>query len=141
MKLICSLFLLCFFISLSSCDKDETLAPDQALNNALDGDWEWTSIIAEGDEYINDYREIKMEFDAEDQNTGECEWIFVETDGSREVLRFDYEIDDDGEEIEFTLTSEGMLPPFDMEVEVDGDELEMEGFVSSEAWRIRAERD
>ena len=116
----------------TGCDEDED--PNVTTNNRLQGDWEVSSFTVDGVEQIITGSVFDMEFEREDPDNGEFEWNF----GPSGIFRGEYEIESNGEEIEFEFDAGGR---FDMEVDIDGDDLELDGTVDNERWVIEAEKD
>ena len=103
-------------------------------NNRLEGDWEVTSFTMDGVEQILTGSTFDREFEKEDPDNGEFEWNF----GAEGVLRGDYEVESNGEELELDFEGGGRI---NMDIEIDGDDLELDGLVNNERWVIEAERD
>ncbi|MEL6276067.1 MAG: hypothetical protein AAFU03_13285 [Bacteroidota bacterium] len=127
--LVAALTLLTF----SSCNNEDT-DPNESINNQLEGDWEVESFTIDGEERMNfTHNSFDMEFSKEGPASGEAQWNIIFTDGSTFNSEFDYEIENEGQEIDFDGD--------DFDIEIDGDDLELSGNVSGARWIIEAERD
>jgi hypothetical protein len=126
-----TLFILTLF---SSCEKAITL-------NRLEGEWNVTSFIIDGDEEMDYYDSFKMKFKEYDNNEGNIEWVFTES-GDTQILDGIYEINDDADELEITFRdgSDAFILDADIE-DIDKEEIELEGFLDGESFRIKAEKE
>ena len=132
--------LLCLFATLSfaACGDDDT-DPNEDVNNRLEGDWKVESFEARGVELMgNGVTSFDMEYDKQGPTTGEAEWTIIYSDGRTDRTEGDYEIENEGQEIDFDGD--------DFDIEIDGDDLELEGtiFIQGEGnvnVTIEAERD
>jgi hypothetical protein len=129
----------------SACEEDTD--PNEAANNRLNGEWNVESFVAQGattSELMgNVYTRIQLEFEKSGADDGEYEFTFVSTGGSTAVGTGDYEISDDGTELE--LEPDDGSPDEEYDLEFDGDEVELDGLfqLPNQSVRaiIRAERD
>lgn len=120
-------------VTLTTCKKDEK-DPNEATNDALAGDWDVDSFTLDGVEAIGfSVNSFSMEFTKQGPADGETEWLLIDTSGGSQTISGDYEIQNEGTEIDF----EGD----DFEIEIEGDDLTLEGNVNGTLWIIRAERD
>ena len=117
---------------IASCDEDED--PNEVTNRRLEGDWEVQSFTVDGVEQLVTGASFDMEFEKQDPTNGDFEWNF----GAAGLFEGEYEIESNGEEVEFEFEAGGQ---FDMDIEIDGDDLELDGRVNNERWVIEAERD
>jgi len=129
-KLPVAALLLMVALSLSSCVKDK-------LANSLEGEWDVTSFVSDGEELIDPDFITSMTMEYEDYDSekqeGDCSWTIKYYDGSSFSLDGTYEVDQ--EDAELTITFDGDSETFDLEI--DGDELE----ISNADGKLKAERD
>jgi hypothetical protein len=128
---LATLFILTLF---SSCEKAITL-------NRLEGDWDVTSFIIDGDEEMEYYDSFEMEFSEYDDNEGDVQWLFTEKSGDAVILDGTYEINDAADELEviFRVGSDVLI--LDAEIgKIDREEITLEGFLDGGAFRIKADK-
>ena len=131
-KLFALLFIAMGILATTGCQEDED--PNEATNNRLDGDWEVESWTLDGTEVMNSLVvSFEMEFDKQGPTDGETEWTVIRNNGTTDRTEGDYQVENDGTEIDFDGT--------DFDIRIDGDELELEGIVNGVRWEIEAERD
>ena len=127
--------LLCLFATLSfaACGDDDT-DPNEDVNNRLEGDWKVESFTRDGVEQMNFvYNRFLWEFDKDGPVDGEIEWDITLTNGSSSSSEFDYEVTDEGDELE--------IEGDDFNIDLDDDDLRLEGTVDAENWIFRLEKD
>ncbi len=123
-----AILFLCLSMSLASCNKDKL------ANKDLEGTWEVQSLTVDGEEAMDFiFNSFELEFKADSDIGGESEWDFIAVDGSSSKVETDYEISDDGTEIDFDGDKFNM--------NLDGDKLELSGNLSGTRWEIEADRD
>lgn len=119
-------------LALTACEDD--LDPREEANNRLQGDWDVTSFTRDGVEFIGAGISVyEIEFEKSDAFEGEAEENIIYSSGESERFDLDYEIEDDGNAIEYGDN--------DLDLEVDGDDLTMSGNVDGFRFEIEAERD
>lgn len=127
-----TLLALALVVTLGACKKDTD--PNEATNNALQGDWEVNSWTVDGTEQMNfSVASFDMEFTKQGPADGETEWTIIDTGGGTTRIEGDYDIENSGTEID--------IDGDEFDVEIDGDELELRGNFNAELWIIQAERD
>lgn len=115
-------------IALSSCNQD------RLANKDLEGNWEVKSLTIDGVEQMSVVlTSFEMEFKSDSDIGGESEWDLIGTNGSSTKVEADYEISDDGTEIDFDGDKFNM--------DLDGDNLELSGNLGGTRWEIEADRD
>lgn len=127
------------FLSLtfSSCD------PLRPVLMLLVGDWDVTSFTEDGVESMGTiFTSVQMEFEEYGETEGEFNWTLLGTSGASTFLTGDYQLNDDGTEVEMTFKSgslQGEVVDFDMDLE--GEDLELAGNIDGFRWVINAEKD
>lgn len=126
------LLLLALVALAAGCGEDED--PNERVNNQLIGDWDVESFTVDGVEQMSFLlNSFSMEFTKQSNIGGEAEWLLIGVNGATTRLDSDYEIQNEGMEID--------LDGDDLDIEINGDNLELSGIVDAERWEIRAERD
>lgn len=123
-------------MTFTSCEKRQVL-------NRLEGDWEVTSFITDGEEEMgNYYISFNMEYEEADDDEGDVTWTFVDIFGDTETLSGEYEINDDADEIEIVFRDGSSAFIIDADIDnIDKEELELEGFLDGDSFSIRADKD
>ena len=116
----------------TACEED--LDPNEETNDAIQGDWEVDSWVVGGQQLMgNGVERWDMEFAKQGPFDGETEWDIV-GGGDATSGEFDYEIENNGTEIE--------IGALEFDIEVDGDNLELVGNnIDGQQWVIEAKRD
>lgn len=121
-------------IAYIGCEKDEDSNPNEVVNSQLQGEWEVTSYTKDGEEWM-DYTisSFDMNFKSEAATMGELEWDVKYTDGTSEIIEFDYTIKDNGLTIE--------LDEDEFDLEITGVKLEIAGSFDGYRYVIKASKD
>ena len=131
-------------LTFSACGEDE-VDPNQATNDALNGEWEVESFIAIGgvgsSELMgNSFTSVELDFDKQGPFDGEYSFTFIATPangGTTAVIRGDYEIENNGTEI--TLMPDGGGDDEEYDIEINGDDLELDGLFTFDSGALRAQ--
>lgn len=141
--MIQSLFLtglICFVLLGSSCEKD--VDPNEAINSALDGEWDVTSFREDGVEFMNSsITRFEIEFKKEGPTTGELVWTIFYSNPNVATIPWqgEYTVKNNGTEIDVEFDNVSINTDFD--IDLNGDELELDGNVNGYRWDIEADRD
>ena len=121
---------LAFFV-FTSCEKDSD--PNEDTNNQIQGEWDVKSWTLDGVEQMDfTVNTFEMDFKKESGIGGETDWLIIFTDGSTTRIDGDYEIQNDGREID--------VDGDDLNIDIDRDNMDMSGNIDGRRWEIEAEK-
>ena len=120
-------------IALISCEKDN-LSANEVTNNLIQGEWDVTSYTIDGVEEIVPGFSVDMRYTKTGEATGSTEWRFFTGALLVELVKLDYEIINDGQQIDFG--SGGVL-----NVEATSDFLQLEGNLDGYRHELEAEKE
>ena len=128
--LSCSLVLL---VLLSGCN------PERIAARSLEGDWDVTSYTVDGQELMGaDISRFTMEFEEYDGDEGDFDIDINFADGRSSIFSGDYELNSDGDEIDFDYDAGGEET---YDLTIDDNDLELNGNIDGFRVVIVAERD
>lgn len=138
MKRFTSILLLAafFVVTFSSCEKKRVL-------NRLEGKWEVTSFVVDGDQYMGTlYRSFTMDYNEAKDDEGDVTWTYVDNIiGNTETDDGTYAINKDADELTITFRDGSDVIILDAEIDdIDKDGLTLEGFYDGDSFRIVAKK-
>ncbi|MEO0640990.1 MAG: hypothetical protein AAFY70_14755 [Bacteroidota bacterium] len=130
-----SLFVLS--LTFSSCD------PLRPILMILEGDWDVTSFTEDGVEVMGTvFTSIQIEFEEYGETEGETNWTFLGTNGASTLVTGDYQLNDDGSEVEISFNSGSLTGEIlDFDLDLEDDEMELAGNIDGFRWVIDADKD
>lgn len=136
LKFVFNFLLLIAFVVVSASGCKEDISPNEETNNRLEGGWEVQSLLIDGIEEVRGTGgTFEMEFIKEEPEGGQTIWDIIDVDGDRTTVEFEYQVENDGEEVE--IDGRDFLIQFDFE----GNDLLLQGIIDAEQWLIRADRE
>lgn len=134
-----ALFLL-VLASFGSCKKDDDTQNNSTnLRQAFVGKWEVTSFTIDGVEVMGTViLASKMEFEVNSGSNNDFAWRLNYGDGASESQIGDYEVAQEGKEVELKSSDGDILK---LDVDIDGDDLKLSGNLDGERIVIKADRD
>ena len=134
MKIYFKLLLVCLIgFTAISCNEDTD--PNEDIATQLDGDWDVTSFTLDGVEQMGfSINTFSMDFKKENAIGGETDWEFTTVTGESQRLSGDFEVQNDGKEID--------LDGSDLDISFkSNDRLSLDGNIDGQRWEIEADRD
>lgn len=123
--------------STTSCD------PIVRVSKILLGDWEVRSFTEDGAELMNSLiSTFTIEFEEYQETDGDFSWTWITSTGETIVLSGDYELKNEGTEIELTFKSGSLSGEvWTLDLTVDDTDLEMSGNADGFLYNIEARKD
>ncbi|MDX1908631.1 MAG: hypothetical protein SF053_16460 [Bacteroidia bacterium] len=137
MNRILTLLSIAALITLTACD------PDIKAAKQLEGDWKIKSYTEDGVEIMTVLlNSFTMEFEEYQETEGDFTWTLIGTDGSTLAFDGEYEIKDEGTEIDLSFKSGSLNgETWTLDMSLEGDDVEMSGNVDGILVKLVAERD
>lgn len=132
--------LLLVLANFSSCKKDDDTQNNSSnLRQAIVGEWEVRSFTIDGAEVLGTViLASKMEFEVNSGSNSDFAWRLNYSDNSNETQIGDYEVAQEGKEVELKSNDGDILK---LDVAIDGDDLRLSGSLDDERIVIKADRD
>ncbi|MEO1417946.1 MAG: hypothetical protein AAFW00_21870 [Bacteroidota bacterium] len=130
-----SLFVLS--LTFSSCN------PLRPILMILEGDWDVKSFTEDGVETMGTiFTSVQIEFEEYGETEGETNWTFLATTGVSTIVTGDYQLNDDGTEVEISFKSGSLTGEIvDFDLELQDSDMELSGNIDGFRWVIDAEKD
>ena len=110
----------------------------------LEGEWDITSWIQDGYDYMDYYQSASLDFGAAEDGEGEFDWMWTDGAGDSYQIEGDFDLNEDATEIDLSgsLSLFGYTIPFNgsFDLEIDGDNLDLDGSFGGYATTVVAER-